>query len=447
VSVGAEPTWAKIGDAPLVAAVAGLLGIPADAPPMMRGDRVPPAVARGLDWLFEPWAVPPPVDAAERRGAVAQTLRWALDRASERAGGGRVILAVDDLDFLDGASRNAFVDLVGAMPAVPALILFAYTPRARIFAEEAPGEVHRLEPLAYESFAGWLSPRLAVRDHPLSPLHIEQLSGWARETTDPPPERLAEIVTRRAERLPAEARHVLNALAVWGNDATPAVLRALLPAGTVDDDAAEALSVLERTRWVVQVDATLQIAHPLVRRIVFSTIPAGLKRDLFARAAAARPDAPLEVRARQARYGDSALEALSLLDALSIRRAGNGDLDGCVSALRHALDLARRELHRDELDDPVAAILTFSRKLAEALAADHRWPDAEGVLREALDVAPPTSEHRAHLLGVMAQVASERRQLGEARRYLDEAMRVARQSDARALIPMLERLDKTIAVA
>jgi hypothetical protein len=47
----------------------------------------------------------------------------------------------------------------------------------------------------------------------------------------------------------------------------------------------------------------------------------------------------------------------------------------------------------------------------------------------------------------MAHVANARRHPGEARRYLDEAIRVARQSDARGLMPLLEQLDKTIAVA
>jgi hypothetical protein len=89
----------------------------------------------------------------------------------------------------------------------------------------------------------------------------------------------------------------------------------------------------------------------------------------------------------------------------------------------------------------------FSRKLAEALTASEDWTGAEGVLREALGNAPPTSRHRAHLLGVLAHVANVRRHPGDARRYLDEAMRVARQSDARSLIPILERLDKAIAVA
>jgi serine/threonine-protein kinase len=446
VRVSADPTWAKVGDAALVDAVAGLLEKDPAAPTRRLGDGAPADAAQGLALLFDPSA-PQPADAHERRQLVAQALRWALERASGRAGVRRVVLAVDDLDFVDGASRNAFVDVVTAMPPVPALVIVAYTPRAKPFADEAPGEVYRLEPLPYETFGGWLSPRLAVRDAPLSPLHVEHLLAWARETTEPPPERLAEIITRRSERLPTEARLALHAIAVWGDNATVDLVRGLLPPATDAAATNEALAVLERGRWIVRTGDTLQIAHPLARRVAFSSIPAGLKSDLFARAAALRPRAPLEVKARQAMYGDSALEALALLDALSTRRAAHGDLDGSVSALRHALDLARRELHRDELDDPVGAILTFSRKLAEALAAAERWSDAEGVLREALDSAPPTSEHRAHLLGVMAQVAGARRQLDEARRYLDEAMRVARQSDARALIPVLERIDRSIAVA
>jgi len=72
--------------------------------------------------------------------------------------------------------------------------------------------------------------------------------------------------------------------------------------------------------------------------------------------------------------------------------------------------------------------------------------DAEGVLREALGSAPPTSAHRAPLLGVLARVASARSNPEGARRYLDEAMRLARHSDA-GLLPMLEQIEKTIAVA
>jgi hypothetical protein len=146
-------------------------------------------------------------------------------------------------------------------------------------------------------------------------------------------------------------------------------------------------------------------------------------------------------------HGGSALEALSLLDMLSLRRTAQGDAAGAVSALRHALDVARRELHRDDLDDPVSAMHVFARKLAEALGASGQWNDAEGVLREALGNAAPTSEHRARLLAVLARVAHFRQHPTEARRYIDEAMRVARQSDHRGLMPLLEQIEKSIVAA
>ncbi len=442
VTVGPDPAWAKIGDSTLRTAIRALTGLaldPVDPGALVAANR---EAQKGLATLFG--EVPPRTTADERRAAVAEALRWSLERASAKAAGARVILFVDDLDFVDGTSRNAFADVLAAPPPVPALLIVTYMPGTRPVSDPVAGEVWRLEPLAYASFAGRVAARHAARDVALSPLHLEQLIAWAEETSDPPPDRLADVVARRVDRLTPSARHALHALAVWGDDASEETLQRLLPPSI---DVAAALHALCRARVALVQDSEIRIAHPMMRRVVFSTIPAGRKRDLFARAAELRPDAPLEVRAKEAAHGGSALEALSLLDALSARRTAHGDLYGSISALRHALELARRELHRGELDDPVAATLVFSRKLAEALAAVQRWSDAEGVLHEALGSAPPTSEHRAHLLGVMAHVANARRHPGDARRYLDEAMRVARQSDLRGLMPILERIEKTIAVA
>jgi hypothetical protein len=289
-----------------------------------------------------------------------------------------------------------------------------------------------------------LPARVLTPDVALAPLHVEQLMAWAQETTEPPPEQLGALMARRMERLALHARQTLHAIAVWGDGATLEALARMLPKAV---DLVSGVDTLERARIVTVDSAGISISHPLMRRVVFSSIPAGRKRELFARCAELRPDAPLEIRAKNAMHGGSAFEALALLDSLASRRDSQGDVQGSVSTLRHALDLARRELHRGELDDPSTAVLVFSRKLAEALVVAHRWTDADGVLREALGNAPPNSEHRAHLLGVMARVANARRHPGEARRYLDEAIRVARQSDARALMPLLEHLDKTIAVA
>jgi serine/threonine protein kinase len=445
VTVTPEPSWAKIGDAALRAAIRGLVGIPDGPVDPSTWEAAFPDARVGLTALFAVDSDPP--SGLGRRKALSEALRWALEVAAERTRTGPVVLAIDDLDFIDGTSRNAIEDVLAEPPLVAALIVMTHqpgSPGSSPAGETLPAETWSLAPLPYESFADRVSQRVAVRGVPLLPLHVEQLIAWARETTDAPPERLVDVIARRAERLAPDARHVLHALAVWGDDATPDSLWQMLPS-TVD--VAAALDGLDRARIVAIDERGIRIAHPLIRRVVFSSLPAGRKQELFSKAAQMRPEAPLEVRAQHAIHGESAFEALALLDTLSARRAAHGDLSGSVSSLRKALDMARRELHRGELDDPVGAVLIFSRKLAEALVDREQWSDAEGVLREALGTAPPTSRHRAHLLGVLARVAGARQHPLDARRYLDEAMRVARQSDARTLLPMLEQLEKTIAVA
>jgi len=443
VSVRPDPAWAKIADTALREAIRALAGLSA----IEDGTAWSAANAyarRGLELSLVPADEDSAIAPRERRAVMAEALRWALERAKESAGAANVVLVVDDLDFIDGTSRNAVADVLAEPPVVPALVVVAYMSTSTAAGEPLPGETWHLGPLPHACFAHLLPKHLVEPGRSLVPLHVEQLLAWSRETGEAAPERLAELIARRTERLPPEACHALRALAVWGDDATPEMLMNLLPSSI---DMGYAIDALDRARFVAIDEGGIRIAHPLVRRVIFSSIPAGLKRDLFERASVLRPGGALEMRARQALHGGGSLEALSLLDELSSRRASQGDLVGSVAALRHALDLARRELHRGEIDDPVGAGLIFARKLAEALASSEQWNDAEGVLREALGNAPPTSEHRARLLGVLAHVANARRQPGEARRYVDEAMRVARQSDARQLLPMLERIKRDIAVA
>ncbi len=440
VSVAPDPTWARVEDVAVRTAIRALTALPDGPVDPATWDAAYPEARMGMNLLFG--ADPDPPSGSGRPHALAEALRWALEVAAERARTGPIILVVDDLDFIDGTSKNALEDLLLEPPLVSALLVITHAPGGGPSGETLPPETWTLSPLPYESFASRVPERLLTRGMSLAPLHVEQLIAWARETVDPPPERLVDVIARRTERLAPDARHVLQALAVWGDGATPDALWRLLPAAV---DVGAALDALGLAKIIGVDESGIRFSHPLIRRVVFSSIPAGRKEELFARVAALRPDAPLEVRAKQAMHAGSALESLSLLDALSARRAAHGDLVGSVSALRHALDVARRELHRGELDDPVTAVLVFARKLAEALADRELWSDSEGVLREALGTAPPTCPQRAHLLGVLARVADARRHPDDARRYLDEAMRVARQANARSLFPMLERLQRTLA--
>jgi len=124
-------------------------------------------------------------------------------------------------------------------------------------------------------FSSFFIGRRTPSDSALTPLHMEQILAWTRETPEAPPTSLADLVVRRTQRLSADARHVLHALAVWGDDATLEALKSLLPE-TVDVPAS--LTAL-MTAGLAAIDGeTVRVAHPLLRRVISSSIPAGLKR-------------------------------------------------------------------------------------------------------------------------------------------------------------------------
>ena len=435
VAVGPDPSWAKVRDQTLRTLVRSLAGWAEDAVDVRLWAKANPLAKRGLGLLFDDKADGDSAAQEERRDALVAALRWALGDSRTR------VVVVEDFDFIDGTSRNAISALLAEPGDARLLVLLTYTP-SRAPAPEPPAhDRFELGPLPREAVAAFIPKGIAIEGPTILPLRLEQLIAWSQETREPPPEHLVDLVARRIERLPPDARNALGALVVWGDDARPEIIASIVSRGT---DLVGALETLRRARLAVMTEGVVRTSHALIRRVAFASMPAGRRGELFALAAALRSDAPLEVRAKLALHIGTAFEALSLLDSLGARRAANGDMAGSVSSLRRALEVARRELHRGELDDPVGAMLMFARKLAEALAAIEKWSDAEGVLREALGNAPPTSEHRARLLEVLARVASARQQPDQARRYVDEAMRVAQQCGASGLIPKLEELARTM---
>jgi serine/threonine-protein kinase len=102
------------------------------------------------------------------------------------------------------------------------------------------------------------------------------------------------------------------------------------------------------------------------------------------------------------------------------------------------LEIARREISRGELDDPMRAVLIFSRKLGASLTRAGDFSDADGVLRESLDLAGPTSPDRAKILGALAHVSYGRRRYDEAMARLEQAIAAAGLAKADSLRLTLE---------
>ncbi len=451
VTTGPDPSWAEVGYWAVRRAIVALAALPENGGSAPNWPALSAEARRGMLDIFQGGGHDGEVrlSAEERRFAAAEALRWALVRASERANGRRIVLAIDDLQAVDGASRNAFADAIAEPALVPVLLVATHTPD--FSPDWATGTT---KPRILTGLPGHLVTKLLVSagaSHPsiggttsVAPLYVEQLLRFLRERGGVPPARLADMIALRIERLSADARRVLQAIAVLGDDANENSLGPLVPPET---QLGVALPQLRLAGMIEQDDTGIRTSHPLLRDVALATIPAAVRKNLHQLAAEACEGrgAPIEVRALHELLAQNAFEALILLERVSAQCAARGDLAGNAMALRRGLELARRELFRGELDDPMRAVLIFSRKLGEALASSGAFLDAEGVLREALDMAGPSGSDRARVLGALAHVAHGRARQEEAQAYLREALELAARSKEHDLVSSLEDLKRAIA--
>ena len=450
VEVTPDPGWAEVGYFAVRQAIGALAGLPRSGGTAKDWVAAGAEARRGLADIFE-HPNRGELSSDELRFAVAEALRWAIVRASERSKGSTVIVAVDDLHAIDGSSRTAFADAVGEPPLVPSVLVVTYPPghdpgwpasiaSARVLMGLAPGMVSKL-------LDGTSRPSSQIGGRGIAPLYVDQLLRFSREQGGRAPTRLADLIALRVERLPPDARRVLQAIAVYGDNADDVVVQKMVTEGTNLVDATSTLleaGMIEKARE----GTGFRSAHPLIRDVVLATIPAAVRRGLHGRCAEIGEDndMPLEARALHEYSAQNTFQALILLEQVSGRAISRGDLNGSISSLRRGLDLARRELFRGELDDPMRAVLIFARKLGETLTTAGQFTDAEGVLREALDMAGPSGSDRARVLGSLAQVSAIRDRNDEAHRYLLEALELAFASGAHELLHTLEDLKKSIAV-
>jgi serine/threonine-protein kinase len=233
----------------------------------------------------------------------------------------------------------------------------------------------------------------------------------------------------------------LQAVAVLGDAAASAQLVALLP--DVSSLGAQ-LACLRERGLVVSKSGEQTIVHPLIREIVLAGIPQAVRAELHSRARRDFGDdalhIPLEANALHAVHAGESFEAMMLLERVGDRAAERGDYEGQIQALSRALEMARHEVSRGDMDDPIAAALMFSGKLGDALTFAGRPGDAIGVLREALGIAAPNAPERARLLASLAHASREQGLLTAARKHLDEALSLARSSSRSELASSLEAM-------
>ncbi len=372
----------------------------------------------------------------ERRHCLASALRWALVRGAAR-GPGLPVLLLDDLERMDGPSLHAFSDVLGDPPPVGALIVGAHAIGFDAGWGAERTVARRIEGLTPSDVRPLLSATALVplREATL-PLYLDQALRFQFEGGTEAPERLGDLIAQRLVTLDADARRVLQGLAILGFGAAISTVAELVQVDGIET----AVNALLGRGMITVSAGCATFSHPLLRQLSLAGIPIEARRQLHRRALRIedKKRGPLEVRAEHAYHCQEAFQALLLLEQVADRATAVGDTQAEVLALRRGLEVARREIARGELDDPMRAVLIFSRKLGASLTRAGDFADADGILQEALDLAGPTSPDRAKILGALAHVSYGRKRYEEALTRLKSAIAAAKAAGATDLESGLE---------
>jgi DNA-binding CsgD family transcriptional regulator len=397
----------------------------------------------GLGDLFEPVlddvlpALPPPRRHAlevallvddDPEGFDARTLGVAVRSALEAlAADGPVVLAIDDLQWLDSSSASALAFSLRRLDERSLLLLLSGRLDESAKKPELEGALPaaRLERLhvgplslgaTHQLLQAHVGLKLArptlLRVHETSggnPFYALELARALEADADPArplriPETLEGLVRARIDAMPPTTQESLLLVAAAGRPTTEVL--ASLHVTEVALDPAVAGRMIEWT------DGTLRFTHPLLASVVYHGVSARERRNAHGSLALAVSD-PLD-RARHLALSTDGPDAkvAGVLDGAAVVAAHRGAPIAAAELAEHAL----------RLTPPVARADRHRRRLAAARAerSAGEWTRARRVLADLL-AETPAGFLRAEALVDLAELESERRSLP----LLEEALREA----------------------
>jgi len=436
VYAGADPGLSPLPWYPVQQLARSLLGL-GDDPVTPEGVRE--AVLRsgllagdvpGAMELFGISALGGQVEHAVRRREAYGTVRRLVREGAQARGG--LCLVLDDLDEYDGATRLFVADLVEKQDERPVYAVVAsekslLAPEsARLSVELCPLAEAAVEAILADaldpkssSWRVWVRTVLAASEG--LPFHVEQAARLLADGGSEADAPLADVVSMRLGRLPADAVRLLQAVSVFGREALDRWATTLYSGGSAWQEAA---TLLCRRGWLRQEGHLLRVGHPYLAEAVRAATPADVRQSLHRRALEVlREEGASTIHcaahAREARIGEEALDVL--------RSAGNQaeswlDDVGAARFYREALQMARYDLLYDPDHDEV---LELEARLIDTLRFSGDLVGAEMVLRDAEQGARHRPSGMARLLRSRAQVLLARDEQEEAVVVMREAVRQA----------------------
>ncbi|MBW2733431.1 MAG: protein kinase [Deltaproteobacteria bacterium] len=408
-----------------------------DSATLLQAARSLGLVAEDIPGLQQLFGLPNHLDempADVRRQERAASFRTLIRRATE---GTKLLLIFDQYERCDTLSRDLCRTLTSLGESNLALVV-AHRPDADT---DWPAEFQslRIRPLpvdqalqiAEQMLGDAADIEVVERISRLKsghPLFIEQwVYGMVHEGLTEPPQNLADLVATRAQHMGQSHRSVLQWMAVYNDDVSADTI-SKLRGETLQPAQLETLTergMLVRARGAHsrnQAHQRFMFSHRLVGMVVYSSIPAEVRREMHQKVAAflRKTDAPVMTIAYHAFQADDGPDAVEELQSAGEWAMRCLDTSAAIHHYMQALALVRREWGRGrvsafELDDMAVSL---ALKLADVLRQMGDSLTAEGVLAEVLSVSAGADIDRARLRLELGRLDLERGNLQRAGRHL-----------------------------
>jgi DNA-binding NtrC family response regulator/tetratricopeptide (TPR) repeat protein len=216
-----------------------------------------------------------------------------------------MVVAVEDLHWMDRASEGYLAVLVNALPEAPILLVTTQRPGYRApWSDRSYVTELKLQPLRRAEARRVLEAALDREPHALpladaraeailtradgNPFFIEELARAVGSTSAPPsapvPESVEAVLIARIDLLPEEPKSLLQAASVLGRDVPVSLLEAIVPPVPAFK---EHLRELHRLEYLHERSAGVQtlyrFKHALTQEVAYSSVLPDQRRALHAR--------------------------------------------------------------------------------------------------------------------------------------------------------------------